>query len=155
PAQRQIADAPRPGRVSREEGDREIQAARAARDHGRLPALDLRQGVEEDAGRDGVEEDRRGVEGGAVGPGPGASARLRRRAARANLARRDGIRPSRAADDQAPEGVLTVRIVDLHCYPGTREWIACQGPYVEALAKYWNRAWVARTEDEVLEDFTD
>ena len=48
-----------------------------------------------------------------------------------------------------------MRIIDLHCYPGTREWIACQGPYVEALAKYWNRQWVAKAEDEVLQDFTD
>ena len=32
-----------------------------------------------------------------------------------------------------------MRIVDLHCYPGTAEWIRCQGPYVEALAKYWKR----------------
>ena len=48
-----------------------------------------------------------------------------------------------------------MRIVDLHCYPGTPEWIACQGPYVEALAKYWNRQWVGKSEDEVLKDFTD
>jgi len=48
-----------------------------------------------------------------------------------------------------------VRIIDLHCYPGTKEWIACQGPYVDALAKYWNRGWTAKTEDEVLKDFTD
>ncbi len=48
-----------------------------------------------------------------------------------------------------------MRIVDLHCYPGTREWIACQGPYVEALAKYWKREWVGKSEDAVLKDFTD
>ena len=29
----------------------------------------------------------------------------------------------------------TMRIIDLHCYPGTQEWIACQGPYVEALGE--------------------
>ena len=28
-----------------------------------------------------------------------------------------------------------MRIIDLHCYPGTKEWIDCQGPYVEALAQ--------------------
>ena len=33
-----------------------------------------------------------------------------------------------------------MRIIDLHCYPNTKEWIACQQPYVDALAKYWNRA---------------
>ena len=32
-----------------------------------------------------------------------------------------------------------MRKIDLHSYPGTQEWIACQGPYVEALAAYWNR----------------
>jgi hypothetical protein len=48
-----------------------------------------------------------------------------------------------------------MRVIDLHCYPGTKEWIACQGPYVEALAKYWKRDWVAKREDEVLTDFAD
>src|SRR5260221_10849048 len=48
-----------------------------------------------------------------------------------------------------------MRIIDLHCYPGTREWIACQGPYVEALATYWKREWAAKSEDDVLKDFTD
>lgn len=48
-----------------------------------------------------------------------------------------------------------MRIIDLHCYPGTNEWIACQGPYVEALATYWKRDWVGKSEDEVLRDFTD
>jgi len=47
-----------------------------------------------------------------------------------------------------------MRIIDLHCYPGTQAWIDSQGPYVAALAKYWNRAWVAKTEDEVIADFT-
>jgi uncharacterized protein len=46
-----------------------------------------------------------------------------------------------------------MRIVDLHCYPGTREWIACQGPYVDALAKYWKREWAAKSEAEVVKDF--
>ena len=46
-----------------------------------------------------------------------------------------------------------MRIVDLHCYPGTREWIACQGPYFEALAKYWKRDWAAKEESEVVKDF--
>jgi predicted TIM-barrel fold metal-dependent hydrolase len=48
-----------------------------------------------------------------------------------------------------------MRIVDLHCYPGTKEWIACQGPYVEALAKYWKREWVGKSEDEVVKEFTE
>jgi predicted TIM-barrel fold metal-dependent hydrolase len=48
-----------------------------------------------------------------------------------------------------------MRIIDLHCYPNTKEWIACQQPYVDALAKYWNRAWVAKSEEEVVQDFTD
>ncbi len=48
-----------------------------------------------------------------------------------------------------------MRIVDLHCYPNTPEWIRCQQPYVDALAKYWNRPWTAKTEDEVVKDFSE
>jgi len=46
-----------------------------------------------------------------------------------------------------------MRIIDLHCYPNTQEWIACQQPYVDALAKYWGRAWEAKTETDVVSDF--
>jgi uncharacterized protein len=46
-----------------------------------------------------------------------------------------------------------MRIIDLHCYPGTAEWIRCQGPYVEALATYWKRDWVAKSEEEVVREF--
>jgi predicted TIM-barrel fold metal-dependent hydrolase len=48
-----------------------------------------------------------------------------------------------------------MRIIDLHCYPGTKEWIECQGPYVAELARYWKRDWSAKSEDEVLKDFTE
>ena len=48
-----------------------------------------------------------------------------------------------------------MRIIDVHCYPNTKEWIACQQPYVDALAKYWNRSWAPKDEDEVLKDFAD
>src|SRR5215510_11304422 len=48
-----------------------------------------------------------------------------------------------------------MRRIDLHCYPGTQEWITAQGPFVDALGKYWNRAWTAKTEDEVVKDFAD
>ena len=48
-----------------------------------------------------------------------------------------------------------MRIIDVHCYPNTQQWIACQQPYVDALAKYWKRAWVAKTEEEVVKDFKD
>jgi predicted TIM-barrel fold metal-dependent hydrolase len=47
-----------------------------------------------------------------------------------------------------------MRIIDLHCYPNTKEWIACQQPYVDALAKYWGRSWTAKSEEEVVQDFT-
>ncbi len=47
-----------------------------------------------------------------------------------------------------------MRIIDLHCYPNTKEWISCQQPYVDALAAYWNRLWIPKTEEEVLRDFT-
>ncbi len=46
-----------------------------------------------------------------------------------------------------------MRIVDLHAYPGTAEWIASQGPYPAELAKYWHHAWVPKTEEEVVQDF--
>jgi uncharacterized protein len=45
-----------------------------------------------------------------------------------------------------------MRRIDLHCYPGTDVWIASQGPYVEALGKYWGKEWTPRTEDEVVAD---
>ncbi|HWI79799.1 MAG TPA: amidohydrolase family protein, partial [Ramlibacter sp.] len=48
-----------------------------------------------------------------------------------------------------------MRIIDLHCYPGTPEWIQAQGPYVEALAKYWKRSWVGKSEDDVVAEFTE
>ena len=46
-----------------------------------------------------------------------------------------------------------MRIIDLHCYPNTEPLIRSQGPYVEALSKYWKRDWVAKREEEVVEDF--
>lgn len=48
-----------------------------------------------------------------------------------------------------------MRVIDLHCYPNTQPWITAQGPYVEALAKYWGRAWVSKTEDEVIAELKD
>ena len=48
-----------------------------------------------------------------------------------------------------------MRIIDLHCYPNTQKWIDCQGPYVDALEKYWGRAWQAKTEEEVVAEFTE
>ena len=46
-----------------------------------------------------------------------------------------------------------MRVIDLHCYPNTQRWIDCQGPYVEALGKYWGRFWTPKTEEEVVQDF--
>ncbi len=46
-----------------------------------------------------------------------------------------------------------MRRVDLHAYPGTAEWIASQGPYVEPLGRYWKKHWTAKTEEEVVADF--
>ena len=48
-----------------------------------------------------------------------------------------------------------MRIIDLHCYPNTEPWIRSQGPYVDALAKYWNREWTWKQEDEVVREFAD
>jgi predicted TIM-barrel fold metal-dependent hydrolase len=47
-----------------------------------------------------------------------------------------------------------MRIIDVHCYPNTKEWIASQQPYVDALAKYWKRAWTPKSEDAVIREFT-
>ena len=46
-----------------------------------------------------------------------------------------------------------MRKIDLHCYPGTRPWIASQGPFVEALSTYWKREWVAKEEEQVVAEF--
>ncbi|MBI2017125.1 MAG: amidohydrolase [Candidatus Rokubacteria bacterium] len=46
-----------------------------------------------------------------------------------------------------------MRRIDLHCYPNTQPWITAQGPYVDALATYWNRPWTAKSEAEVIEEF--
>ena len=46
-----------------------------------------------------------------------------------------------------------MRRVDVHAYPGTAEWIASQGPYVEPLGRYWKKQWTAKTEAEVVADF--
>ncbi len=48
-----------------------------------------------------------------------------------------------------------MKIIDLHCYPNTEPWIASQGPYVEALAKYWNRPWTAKSQEQVVQEFRD
>jgi uncharacterized protein len=48
-----------------------------------------------------------------------------------------------------------MRRIDLHAYPGTKEWIDSQGPFVEALAKYWNRPWEPAEEADVVTGFTD
>lgn len=48
-----------------------------------------------------------------------------------------------------------MRIIDLHCYPNTQQWIDCQGPYVDALAKYWKREWKAKSEQDVANEFKE
>jgi uncharacterized protein len=46
-----------------------------------------------------------------------------------------------------------MRRIDLHAYPGTAEWIASQGPYPEALGRYWKKQWTALTEAEAVAGF--
>lgn len=48
-----------------------------------------------------------------------------------------------------------MRRIDLHCYPGTQEWVDSQGPFAEALAKYWKKPWVGRPEEEVVSDIRE
>ena len=45
-----------------------------------------------------------------------------------------------------------MRRIDLHCYPGTQEWVDSQGPFAEALAIYWKKPWVGRPEADVVAD---
>lgn len=45
-----------------------------------------------------------------------------------------------------------MRRIDLHCYPGTPEWVRSQGPYAEALAEYWKKPWNGRPEADVVAD---
>ncbi|WP_436530753.1 amidohydrolase family protein [Actinoplanes sp. HUAS TT8] len=45
-----------------------------------------------------------------------------------------------------------MRRIDLHCYPGTPEWVASQGPFAEALAAYWKKPWAGRPEADVVAD---
>jgi predicted TIM-barrel fold metal-dependent hydrolase len=46
-----------------------------------------------------------------------------------------------------------MRKIDLHAYPGTQQWIDCQGPYVGPLGTYWKREWKAKPEREVIAEF--
>lgn len=45
-----------------------------------------------------------------------------------------------------------MRRIDLHCYPGTQEWVDSQGPFADALADYWKKPWVGRAEEDVVGD---
>ena len=45
-----------------------------------------------------------------------------------------------------------MRKLDLHCYPGTPEWVRSQGPFAAALAEYWNKPWDGRPEQDVVDD---
>ena len=46
-----------------------------------------------------------------------------------------------------------MRRIDLHAYPGTREWIDSQGPFAAALGEYWGRPWEPETEADVIAKF--
>jgi predicted TIM-barrel fold metal-dependent hydrolase len=48
-----------------------------------------------------------------------------------------------------------MRKIDLHAYPGTQQWIDCQGPYVGPLGTYWKREWKAKPEREVIAEFEE
>lgn len=46
-----------------------------------------------------------------------------------------------------------MRRIDLHAYPGTKEWFDSQGLAVEALGAYWGREWVPAEEADVVAGF--
>lgn len=46
-----------------------------------------------------------------------------------------------------------MRIIDMHCHPGTEEWFqASVAPFAEELKEYWSREFNGRSEDEVVAD---
>lgn len=48
-----------------------------------------------------------------------------------------------------------MRRLDLHAYPGTQQWVDSQGPFVEALGKYWGREWTGAEEVDVFRGFEE
>jgi predicted TIM-barrel fold metal-dependent hydrolase len=46
-----------------------------------------------------------------------------------------------------------MRIVDVHCHPGTQRWHDTQKPYMDALRSYWGQEWPAKTEEQMVGDF--
>ena len=46
-----------------------------------------------------------------------------------------------------------MRIVDVHCHPGTVRWHETQRPYMDHLRQYWKQDWPAKTEEEMIGDF--
>ncbi len=49
-----------------------------------------------------------------------------------------------------------MRIIDVHCHPGTQEMYEAWKPYYEALAKYWGKELSrVRTDEEMIREFVD
>ena len=46
-----------------------------------------------------------------------------------------------------------MRKIDLHCYPGTRQWLESYGPFGGGLGAYWKHEWKAKAEKEVVAEF--
>ena len=46
-----------------------------------------------------------------------------------------------------------MRIIDVHCHPGTARWHETQRPFMEALRSYWGQDWPPKTEEEMIGDF--
>lgn len=46
-----------------------------------------------------------------------------------------------------------MRIIDVHCHPGTQRWHITMGPYIDALRSYWGQNWPVKTEEEMVNDF--
>jgi len=47
-----------------------------------------------------------------------------------------------------------MRIIDVHCHPGTARWHETSQPFIEALRRYWGQEWPVKTEEEMVADFT-
>ncbi|MFY9828371.1 MAG: amidohydrolase family protein [Rhodoplanes sp.] len=46
-----------------------------------------------------------------------------------------------------------MRIIDVHCHPGTERWHQTMAPYLGALRSYWGQEWPVKTEQEMIADF--
>ena len=131
------------------QGNREVQAPGAAGNHAGFSAVAVRQSFQENADRNDRAKNGRGTnEQGRRAGVAGKRCRLDEmprvwRPGLRRLAAGAASLVSNEDEDSTASRLVTrqtkikepMRIIDVHCYPNTQEWIACQQPYVDALAE--------------------